>query len=317
MTAVTRADLVEAWRSLRQRYVSLDIRQLNAEELGNGFEAAVDAQGRAHLLVPCPERIKGANVGAVSVQHRPWVVEGTPRPYLDLACADPTLDQSFAWLGEEVLRRIAAGENSPSAVLTALSDMRELLVGGRNMSEEEAIGLVGELEVLERLLTAHGPTALGWWRGPEGARHDFVGPAGRVEVKATTALDSGAITLHGLWQADAAGTALVVAQVEAGPAGATLPARIARVAELCGDERGLIRLLAGTGYSEDSEWSGVPYELVLLRAWSMDDPFPAIRRSMLPVHVADAIESLRYRLRLAALPAGSALDVDRLIGEMA
>jgi hypothetical protein len=74
-----------------------------------------------------------------------------------------------------------------TAVTEALSSLRRLLAGRGRMSEEQEIGLFGELLVLKHLLKQVPPSdALACWRGPDGEEHDFVLPDGDVEVKATT-----------------------------------------------------------------------------------------------------------------------------------
>jgi hypothetical protein len=74
-----------------------------------------------------------------------------------------------------------------TAVTEALSSLRRLLAGRGRMSEEQEIGLFGELLVLKHLLKkVPASDALACWRGPEGEEHDFVLPDGDVEVKSTT-----------------------------------------------------------------------------------------------------------------------------------
>jgi hypothetical protein len=74
-----------------------------------------------------------------------------------------------------------------TAVTHALSSLRRLLAGRGRMSEEEEVGLFGELLVLKHFLQkAPSSDAIAYWQGPEGAEHDFVLPDGDVEVKSTT-----------------------------------------------------------------------------------------------------------------------------------
>jgi hypothetical protein len=74
-----------------------------------------------------------------------------------------------------------------TAVTEALTSLRRLLAGRGRMSEEEEIGLFGELLVLRHLLKTVPPSdAIAYWRGPDGEEHDFVLPDGDVEVKSTS-----------------------------------------------------------------------------------------------------------------------------------
>jgi hypothetical protein len=59
------------------------------------------------------------------------------------------------------------------------------------MSLQEMLGLVGELTVLQELVSRRGTVtedeAVSWWKGPHGEAHDFAVPSGPViEVKAST-----------------------------------------------------------------------------------------------------------------------------------
>lgn len=52
------------------------------------------------------------------------------------------------------------------------------------LSEEEVRGLIGELEILTKMITAYGvDAALETWKGPAGELHDFHHEAFRIEVK--------------------------------------------------------------------------------------------------------------------------------------
>jgi len=74
-----------------------------------------------------------------------------------------------------------------TAVVGALSSLRELLAGAQRLTEQQEIGLFGELLFLKHLLgkkvTAE---AVASWRGPEGEEHDMALAEGDVEVKSTT-----------------------------------------------------------------------------------------------------------------------------------
>jgi hypothetical protein len=63
-----------------------------------------------------------------------------------------------------------------------------LLAGARRLSEQQEIGLFGELLVVKHLLgTMAADEAVASWRGPEGEEHDISLAGGDVEIKSTTA----------------------------------------------------------------------------------------------------------------------------------
>lgn len=75
-----------------------------------------------------------------------------------------------------------------TAVTGALSSLHELLAGAQRLSEQQEIGLFGELLLVKHLLgTMATAEAMASWRGPEGEEHDISLSDGDVEVKSTTA----------------------------------------------------------------------------------------------------------------------------------
>jgi hypothetical protein len=73
-----------------------------------------------------------------------------------------------------------------AAVIETLADFRELLLGAPGLSSDREVGLIGELLVLDCLVSSVGATrALAAWRGPNRDEHDFDIGAGDLEVKAT------------------------------------------------------------------------------------------------------------------------------------
>ena len=72
------------------------------------------------------------------------------------------------------------------------------------LSEDEEIGLHGELVVLELLLAALPDSArvVEMWRGPLRGLHDFMLPIGALEAKATTAVAGFRATIGSLEQLD-------------------------------------------------------------------------------------------------------------------
>jgi hypothetical protein len=73
-----------------------------------------------------------------------------------------------------------------AAVVATLADFGELVEGASGLSSEREVGLVGELTVLDCLISAlGGAQAVAAWRGPNGDEHDFDLGGGDLEVKST------------------------------------------------------------------------------------------------------------------------------------
>jgi hypothetical protein len=85
-----------------------------------------------------------------------------------------------------VVDDLVAGRPFYAATARSLAAYRDLLALRGRLSEEQAIGLIGELLVLEHLLqTIDEPTAVDAWVGPRSEEHDFVLADLDAEVKTT------------------------------------------------------------------------------------------------------------------------------------
>lgn len=72
------------------------------------------------------------------------------------------------------------------SVLFTLADFRELLEGASSLSSDLEVGLFGELNVVDCLVSSLGGTrAVEAWRGPNREEHDFDLSSGDLEVKCT------------------------------------------------------------------------------------------------------------------------------------
>ena len=102
--------------------------------------------------------------------------------------ADVKAREIFAVLASDILCSISgegAAEAKLAALFTRLALWRRFLQKRMApMSDEEVRGLIGELSVLEQVISAKGTdVSLEAWRGPKDELHDFHLPTFRVEVK--------------------------------------------------------------------------------------------------------------------------------------
>lgn len=210
------------------------------------------------------------------------------------------------------LRAMSFGD----AVLDALGSLRELLAGKGRLTQEQEIGLYGELLVLGSLLgmmPASG--ALSSWRGPDSAEHDFSLDVDDVEVKCTLAEDR-AHWINGLCQMEPTiGRKLWLLSVQltaAGPSGTSLAELVETTRSYFSDPllvREMDEKLAVLNWRDDAaELYQRRYRIrsqpLLFR---VDDGFPALTASRFERAglAFDRLRQVRYQIDLTGLHGSS------------
>lgn len=203
-----------------------------------------------------------------------------------------------------------------SAVVDALSSLRELLSGKGRLSHEQEIGLYGELLVLCSLLSnLPAAEALGSWRGPEAEEHDFTLSLDDVEVKSTTA-EERAHWINGFRQLEpTVGRKLWLLSVQltaAGPSGTSLAELVAQTRSLLDGPELLQEIdqkLALLNWRDDSAaLYGRRYRLRSKpRIFRIDEAFPALTPARFnKAGVAhERLSQIRYQIDLEGFPAAT------------
>jgi hypothetical protein len=217
-----------------------------------------------------------------------------------------------------------SGASFPAAVDEALESLAEILAKRRRLSDEQELGLAGELLTFMALTHEHGVAlALSSWVGPQGEEHDFALPSGDLEVKVTLGerRQHWISSVTQLVPTPARDLYLVSIQLTAAGAaeGWSLPDLVAQVRALSTQEPNPVdTVLARTNYRAldadlySSRWA--------LRSdpqfFLVDDEFPAISQSLLSKSVPSSqrIMDVRYRIDLTGLPASPGLLSFRDIG---
>lgn len=177
------------------------------------------------------------------------------------------------------------------SVAKAISNWRALLAPVPVLSGEAERGLLGELWLLERMLSQLGPSGLDTWQGPTGELHDF--SVGRRSYEVKTTLGRERIhAISNLRQLLASTDAdLYVVSLQLQPDGAStagnLPKAVEEIRELLRTDSGRLQrfseMLGQVGYDErHRERYETKYKLrtkpVLVK---VDDRFPAITPAVL------------------------------------
>lgn len=214
-----------------------------------------------------------------------------------------------------VADHLQAGQQFKQAVSDALATFRELLARRRGLSDEQEVGLFGELAVFEHLIDSIGEeAATASWLGPDSEEHDFVIPECDLEVKTTRAEGR----VHVIGAASQLTTSpdrplyLVSIQITGGGAatgGETLPQRVQRIRTLLGksgrvfDER--LRSLGWDAASAPETYTRRFLPRSAPRTYQIDERFPAINHEGIARIVArpELVVSLAYRIDVTGLTA--------------
>ena len=214
-----------------------------------------------------------------------------------------------------VVDDLASGRPFHVAVARSLTSFRDLLAGRGRLSEETALGLIGELLVLEHLLgTGEESTAVDAWLGPLSEEHDFVLADLDAEVKTTlterrrhiigSEMQLQTSPARPLWlvsiQLTRAGTAV---------AGFTLVDVITRVRTRLTTSADAVNTHLGNHGWRDAD-ADLYRERYMPRtpprAYLVNEDFPAVTRTRLDAIVpqADLVGPVSYRVDVSGLNAG-------------
>lgn len=304
-----------------------------------GVLLAVDDRGLRHLLIETdagstpPQRpaTKGLTIGVdeLRVRDRP------ARHYFDVACRDATMHPNFTAVAAEIVDALLDPDVDIASTLDAILARWRWFWGivPDALTEEQAIGLFGELWFLEFWLAPIDAATIGAWTGPGGDRHDFKWAAASVEVKATRARSDGAArhrvsNLDQLEAPEQGQLYLFSLRVTVDPIGAhSLNGSIDRIraalfsqAELLHafDERlGLLGYNPAHRRQYDTLLRVVAEEL-----YRVDEDFPRLTRDSFPEGVPTGIDDIAYTLdlagcaawRVATAPGSDARDLRATLG---
>lgn len=211
---------------------------------------------------------------------------------------------------------LVAGRSFHVAIARSIETYQDLLSGRERLGEEQTIGLLGELLVLEHLIENAGEeVAMTSWVGPGSAEHDFALPDADVEVKTTlserrshiigteTQLDAN--PHRPLWlvsiQFTRAGTARQ---------GLTLAEAVGRIrARLHATGDDYAARLRSQGWRDgDAELYRERYSYrTRPAAYLVDDTFPALTRARVDAAVPrpELVGPVSYRLDVSSLAPGT------------
>ncbi|MGW3964360.1 PD-(D/E)XK motif protein [Amycolatopsis sp. NPDC005003] len=301
MTAQLRKVVDDHWGRLEEEQVSSPQRVRTSDlpvatPIGP-LLAAVDHAGNRHLLVPLTahQHVRLDRGGAaLTVRERPLENEQVYERYADLGCDRRDLDGVFTGLVVDVLDAVGRAPDRPlKALYNVVSQWRALFQHSpAPLSPDRLAGLFGELVVLNELL-ARESTAVDFWTGPSGHRHDFTVGTWGIEVKTSAAATGRKVRVHGVEQLQPPphGTLdLVWIRVErVREQGSTVPDLVDRARRIGDDDTGLLFRLAEAGYrpADADLYQDVRFAVREQRWYEVDDAFPRIAPSSVPSGISD------------------------------
>ena len=191
--------------------------------------------------------------------------------------------------------------------MDAVLEFRRLLSrnGGLLPSEDEILGLVGELLLLRRLVSV-GPHLWQGWNGPLGSARDYSWGTVDIEAKASRMAGESRLTVNGLDQLETEdGRDLLIHHsiLTENPMGTVdAPHLVDEIREQISDPEGFDTRLASAGYlSEQSDlWLEHRFTMHSMHIYRVSEGFPRIRRSDFPDGSLPAgVAKLRYDVLLS------------------
>jgi hypothetical protein len=299
----------------------------------NDVYIAVDSAGCRFILVFVPfgepsglaaRTSRGLSVQTVEMN----LGDGSASTFIEIACLDPSGHAALDIIVVELTAALRGGASIGRVrlVQNLLEKWRRFWsdVNSRFLSKEQQIGLFGEIWFLHKWL---GPTvgfekAVGMWRGPGGARHDFETKKLGIEVK-TAGNINGVHVIHGVEQLEEPeGGALLLFSLlvrDEASGSELLPDLIHSVREtLASDFSSLNRfdtMLYASGYKDEhaSEYQKIVLRIRSESLYRVTGNFPRLIPSSFALGVPSGVDELSYELQpsvagawlLATNPAGA------------
>lgn len=230
-----------------------------------------------------------------------------PEYYIRIECLDHSLRQPFTVLASQVVNHLASGATPSKACMDAVLEFRRLLSrhGGILPSEEEIVGVAGEL-LLIRALVTWSPHLWRGWNGPLGSSRDYSWGSIDIEAKASRLTGELRLTVNGLEQLEPEPDRDLYihhAVLSDNPLGTVVIPQLAdEIRQLISDPEEFDERLASAGYLPEQHdlWLEHRFTLHETSIYRVTDAFPRIRKSDFPDGtLPPGISRLRYDIQLA------------------
>lgn len=228
--------------------------------------------------------------------------------YIRIECLECGLETPFALLVSQVVSHLASGATPSKACMDAVLEFRRLLSknGGLLPSEDEILGLVGELLLLKRLVSAS-PHLWQGWNGPLGSARDYSWGTVDIEAKASRMAGESRLTVNGLEQLEPEqGRDLLIhhSVLTNNPVGTVdVPGLVDEIKGQISDLEGFDTRLVSAGFLSEQRdlWLEHRFTLHGSHIYRVSENFPRIRKSDFPDGSLPAgVAKLRYDIMLSS-----------------
>jgi len=301
-----------AWEALEQGTFSekdIGVPTIRAIQTKEGFVRYLrDSKNNLKVLLPIAmdeRQIRLPESGSIKISDSIYIVSGNKVRHLCVVCLYKELNGVFAELCDELIKRVSEGQSIIESLNGTVNDFRVLLASADNaVSENEIIGLAGELIVLHKLIKRN-KDAIKVWRGPEGDRHDFRLAGLSLEVKTTTRLSHHQIHISSDDQLEPpSGGSLFLAHIVIEKAAdgkvsiAELFDRICNHSANISQFRELINRL-GCSDPYSAVWNRIKFNFEKIDFYTISENFPSIRPSaFLHGTIPPGIHAIQYVIDL-------------------
>lgn len=281
------------------------------------FFWAKNDRGQCCLIFSCDlgTRVKVDEPRLHGIEIEQHITEAAKLDLILKLVDDPSRDLFRTICNDLILATISIGSKKSEMVVKAISlrlKRWQDLLGRRQsmlLSKSEQIGLFGELHFFNSYFRDRFdlPTAIATWQGPKGSEQDFGWSNFLFEIKTQLSTSDRKATINSLEQLDnISGKIWLVHQTVAASDSKTeesqsLKEIIDEIKSFFAADAfaldGLTAILLEIGYEDRPEYDEVQYLMNQRLFFSVEESFPALKRSELPTEIISA----RYAIDIAAL----------------